>query len=101
MFSFCFSKGIIVLPEKETILLTHGRQTLTMMDDWIVKRNNLQEEKNELLEEREKIITSEIGNELGEDAQALDDKIKIITSKITYITAKIHSLHCSRIRKIC
>ncbi|CAB5297597.1 unnamed protein product [Rhizophagus irregularis] len=33
------------------------------MDDWIVKRNNLQEEKNELLEEREKIITSEIGNE--------------------------------------
>uniref|UniRef100_U9U9Z0 Uncharacterized protein n=2 Tax=Rhizophagus irregularis TaxID=588596 RepID=U9U9Z0_RHIID len=78
-----------------------GRQTLTMMDDWIVKRNNLQEEKNELLEEREKIITSEIRNELGGDAQALDDKIKIITSKITYITAKIHSLHCSRIRKIC
>ncbi|PKY25833.1 hypothetical protein RhiirB3_511994 [Rhizophagus irregularis] len=28
------------------------------MDDWIVKRNNLQEEKNELLEEREKIITT-------------------------------------------
>ncbi|POG64210.1 kinesin family member 4/21/27, partial [Rhizophagus irregularis DAOM 181602=DAOM 197198] len=34
-----------------------GRQTLTMMDEWIVNRNNLQEEKNELLEEREKIIT--------------------------------------------
>ncbi|PKY39871.1 kinesin-domain-containing protein [Rhizophagus irregularis] len=72
-----------------------GRQTLTMMDDWIVRRNNLQEEKNELLEEREKIITSEIGNELGGDAQALDDKIEMITSEISYITAKIHSLQSS------
>ncbi|GET58565.1 P-loop containing nucleoside triphosphate hydrolase protein [Rhizophagus irregularis DAOM 181602=DAOM 197198] len=72
-----------------------GRQTLTMMDEWIVKRNNLQEEKNELLEKREKIITSEIGNELGGDAQALDDKIGMITSEISYITAKIHSLQSS------
>ncbi|PKK56875.1 hypothetical protein RhiirC2_858433 [Rhizophagus irregularis] len=72
-----------------------GRQTLTMMDDWIVNRNNLQEEKNELLEEREKIITSEVGNELGGDVQALDDKIEMITSEIAYINAKIHSLQSS------
>ncbi|CAB5377761.1 unnamed protein product [Rhizophagus irregularis] len=72
-----------------------GRQTLTLMDDWIVKRNNLQEEKVELLEEREKIITSEIGNELGGDAQALDDNIEMITSEIAYINAKIHSLQSS------
>ncbi|CAB4434877.1 unnamed protein product [Rhizophagus irregularis] len=72
-----------------------GRQTLTMMDDWIVKRNNLQVEKNELLEEREKIITSEIGNELGGDAQALNDKIEMITSEISYINSKIHNLHIS------
>jgi hypothetical protein len=69
-----------------------GRQTLAMMDECIVKRNNLQEEKNELLEEREKIITSEIENELGRDTQALDDKIEMISSEIAYINAKIHSL---------
>ncbi|PKC07481.1 hypothetical protein RhiirA5_399827 [Rhizophagus irregularis] len=45
--------------------------------------------------EREKIITSEIGNELGGDAQALDDKIEMITSEIAYINAKIHSLQSS------
>ncbi|RGB28120.1 hypothetical protein C1646_746004 [Rhizophagus diaphanus] len=62
-----------------------------MMDEWIVKRNNLQG-KNELLEEREKIITSEVGNELGRDAQALDDKIEMITSEIVYINAKIEMI---------
>ncbi|POG76976.1 hypothetical protein GLOIN_2v1552006 [Rhizophagus irregularis DAOM 181602=DAOM 197198] len=53
------------------------------------------EEKDELFVEREKIITSEIGNELGGDAQALDDKIEMITSEIAYINAKIHSLQLS------
>jgi hypothetical protein len=72
-----------------------GRQTLAMMDDWIVKRNNLQEEKTELLEEREKTIANEIGNELGGEAQALDDRIEMITTEITYINAKIHSLQSS------
>ncbi|CAB5395918.1 unnamed protein product [Rhizophagus irregularis] len=72
-----------------------GRQPLAMVDEWIVKRNNLQVEKNELLEEREKIITSEIGNELGGDAQALDDMIEMITSEIAYINSKIHYLHIS------
>ncbi|CAB5377753.1 unnamed protein product [Rhizophagus irregularis] len=52
-------------------------------------------EKDELFVEREKIITSEIGNELGGDAQALDDKIRMITSEIAYINAKIHSLQLS------
>ncbi|CAG8447211.1 4533_t:CDS:10 [Rhizophagus irregularis] len=75
-----------------------GRQTLAMVDEWIVKRNNLQVEKNELLEEREKIIPSEIGNELGGDAQAvqaLDDMIEVTSSEIAYINSKIHSLHIS------
>jgi hypothetical protein len=70
-----------------------GRQKLAMMDEWIVKRNNLQEEKNKLLKKREKIITSEIGNELGGNAQALDDMIETITSEIAYINSEIHSLH--------
>ncbi|GBC24961.2 uncharacterized protein OCT59_009462 [Rhizophagus irregularis] len=68
-----------------------GRQ----IDELIVKRNNLQEEKNELLEEHKKIITNEIENELGGDTQALDDKIEMITSEIAYINAKIRSLQSS------
>jgi hypothetical protein len=72
-----------------------GRQTLAMMDELVVKRNNLQEEKNELLEERKKIITNEIGNELGGDTQALDDKIEMIISEIAYVNAKIRSLQSS------
>jgi len=36
-----------------------GRKTLAMMDELIVKREKLQEEKKELLEERERIIISE------------------------------------------
>ncbi|GES81184.1 kinesin family member 4/21/27 [Rhizophagus clarus] len=46
--------------QKEVLQIKYGRQTLAMMDEWIVKRNNLQEEKNKLLEEREKIITSKL-----------------------------------------
>ncbi|EXX51432.1 P-loop containing nucleoside triphosphate hydrolase protein [Rhizophagus irregularis DAOM 181602=DAOM 197198] len=73
-----------------------GRQTLAVMDEWIVRRNNLQEEKNELLEEQERInSTCEIGNELRGYAQALDDKIEIITSEIACINAEIHSLQSS------
>jgi hypothetical protein len=72
-----------------------GRQTLAMMDEPIVKRNNLQEEKNELLEERKKIITNEIGNELGGDTQALDDKIEMINLEIDYVNVKIRSLQSS------
>ncbi|RGB31581.1 hypothetical protein C1646_642581 [Rhizophagus diaphanus] len=74
----------------------NSRQTLAMMDEWIVRRNNLLEEKNELLEEQERInSTCEIGNELRGDAQALNDKIEIITSEIVCINAEIHSLQSS------
>ncbi|CAG8604581.1 15832_t:CDS:2 [Rhizophagus irregularis] len=65
------------LLDEEIYKYISDRQTLTMMmDEWI-------------------IITSEIGNELGGDAQALDDKIEMITSEIAYINAKIHSLQLS------
>ncbi|CAI2162112.1 19599_t:CDS:2 [Funneliformis geosporum] len=77
-----------------------GRQTLAMMDELIVKREKLQEEKKELLEERERIIISECGNELDGDAQALDDKIEMIDSEMTYINARIRGLQSEAARGI-
>ncbi|CAB5345368.1 unnamed protein product [Rhizophagus irregularis] len=70
-----------------------GYDKKKLLDEEIYKY--ISEEKDELFVEREKIITSEIGNELGGDAQALDDKIEMITSEIAYINAKIHSLQSS------
>ncbi|CAG8439661.1 5846_t:CDS:2 [Funneliformis caledonium] len=77
-----------------------GRQTLAMMDELIVKREKLQEEKKELLEERERIIISECGNELDGDAQALDDKIEMIDSEMTYINARIRGLQSEAARGV-
>src|SRR6185437_9322219 len=81
-----------------------GKQSLAMMDDMVKKRDELNNDKQEALNEREKIMTEncdEYGNldpATEAVAQDLDDKIDMINSEITYINAKLRSLQAETAR---